>query len=133
MLRAVSPGCALLWMLSASANAGDEWESVADVSEVTVRVHWGSPTELNAAARSFGRRARGAPQAFSVLRKNTATGEFSCDIYLPRRPARLNDEPTASLGHEMAHCVGLAHDRRKRSPNGPLDTQTREAVTLARE
>jgi hypothetical protein len=100
--------------LSAGAKAADDWESVVAVSEVTVRVHWVSPTELSAAARSAGRRTVGPPMAFSVLRQNRVTGAFSCDIYLPRRPTRVNDEPTASLGHEMAHCVGFAHDRRKR-------------------
>jgi hypothetical protein len=122
-----------LLALSASVNAADEWESVAAVGEVTVRIHWVSPRELIAAASKVGQRPDGRPQAFSVLRKHTATGAFSCDIYLPRRPTRLNDEATASLGHEMAHCVGFAHDRRKReqTPSEPGDNPATAPEALA--
>jgi hypothetical protein len=133
MRRAAFQGFGLLLALTATANAADEWQSVAAVGEVTVRIHWVSPAELLAAASKVGRRPDGQPQGFSVLRKSTATGAFFCDIYLPRRPTRLNDEATASLGHEMAHCAGFAHGRRKRqqTPDEPVHDSAPEPAVLA--
>ena len=51
-----------------------------------------------------------SPMGFSVLRLIKETGDYVCDIYLPRQPSRVQDRATASLGHEMAHCLGFSHE-----------------------
>jgi hypothetical protein len=100
--------------LCGAANAGGidpvMWKSVAAVETVTVRIHWVSTGELRAAAREVGQRPQTAPKAFSILRMSPETGAYSCDIYMPKRPERLKDEATASLGHEISHCLGFAHE-----------------------
>jgi hypothetical protein len=108
----IAVGCyiALSAFVVGRASADEVWESVAAVAEVTVRVHWVSTAELTAAARRLGKRPDGKAMAFSVLRKDTKTGIFVCDIYSPYRPARLQDRATASLGHEAAHCLGFSHE-----------------------
>jgi len=100
----------LIASLPFGAGAADIWKPVADVREVTVRVHWVSVGELRAAARRIGKRTDAKPLGFSVLRRNTSTGRFECDVYLVDRPTRLRDSATASLGHEVAHCLGFSHE-----------------------
>lgn len=103
--------CLALWLALArsTAHAADVWAQVADVGTVTVRIHWGSEQELRAAARSFGKRRQSELFGFSVLRKNLETGAYTCDIYMPRSPTRVDDRVTNHLGHELAHCLGLSH------------------------
>jgi hypothetical protein len=103
--------CCASWLaLSSGASASEPWKSATEVAEVTVRVRWVSEQELRRIARSVGKRAESAPFAFSVLRKNVLTGAFSCDVYLVERPGRVNDRATATLGHELAHCLGFSHE-----------------------
>jgi hypothetical protein len=97
--------------LARSADAGDAWKSIAPVEAVTVRIHWVSVAEIEAAAREIGKRSVYRPLGFSVLRKNLATDGYVCDIYLPQRPEHVDDRPTVSLGHEMAHCLGFSHQQ----------------------
>jgi len=102
------------WSLAflAPASASELWSVAAEVQTVTVRIHWVSAVELLDAARGVGRKPQdqNAALAFSVLRKNAETGAYTCDVYMPKRPARVWDKPTASLGHELAHCLGFTHD-----------------------
>jgi hypothetical protein len=100
-----------------SADAGDVWKSVAPVDTVTVRIHYASIAELEAAAREVGKRSAARPLGFSVLRKNVATDSYVCDIYLPQRPERVDDRATVSLGHEMAHCLGFSHEQSRAPRN----------------
>jgi len=110
MRRIALTSCGLLLALPLSAGATDAWKSVADVGEVTVRIHWVSSGELQAAARTMGKRADNTPFGFSVLRKHVDSGSFTCDVYVLHRPARIQDRATASLGHEIAHCLGFSHE-----------------------
>ena len=103
--------CAVLLALCRRADAGDVWKAIAPVETVTVRVHYVSMIELEAAARAVGQQSPDRPLAFSVLRKNVATDGYVCDIYLLQRPTRVDDRGTVSLGHEMAHCLGFSHER----------------------
>ena len=100
----------LLSALSGNAFGADVWKPVAAVTDVAVRLHWVTEAELRAAARSLGKWVTGEALAFSVLRLNPATGAYTCDIYMPNRPSRVQDRATASLGHEMAHCLGFSHE-----------------------
>ena len=106
----------IAWLLSWSAvavpaaNAEDVWTRAAEVGTVTVHVHWVSVDELRVAARSVGKRPQAEPFGFSVLRKNLETGAYTCDIYMPRQPTRVDDRVTNYLGHELAHCLGFSHE-----------------------
>ncbi|HEX6998074.1 MAG TPA: hypothetical protein VF322_08005 [Gammaproteobacteria bacterium] len=55
-------------------------------------------------------RTDGKPMGFSVLRKDVSSGSFTCDVYLVDRPTRVEDKAAASLGHEVAHCLGFSHE-----------------------
>jgi len=94
----------------APADANELWTVTAEVQTVSVRIHWVSSVELLRAAREVGRSPETTALAFSVLRKNVETGAYTCDVYMPKRPTRVWDKPTASLGHELAHCLGFVHD-----------------------
>jgi hypothetical protein len=114
MRRTACGICGLLLALPASAGSLDVWQSVADPSEVTVRIHWASSAEIKAAARKVGKRSETKALGFSVLRLVTATGSYVCDIYLLHRPERVLDRATATLGHEMAHCLGFSHEQARK-------------------
>ncbi len=44
---------------------------------------------------------------FSILKTNRETGARTCEIYLPsdQRPAKVDDDGTLTLGHELLHCM----------------------------
>ena len=65
--------------------------------ERRLRIHWGSVAELNAAARKLGKTSSTEPMGFAVLRKDVATGAFTCDIYIAQSPDRI-DRITTLLG-----------------------------------
>ena len=106
-----SIACCALWLaLCAAGDFGNLWTPLTPVETVNVRIHWVSIAELRTAARNAGETPRTKPLGFSVLRKHPETGAYSCDIYMPKRPARLKDTATGSLGHELAHCLGFVHE-----------------------
>jgi hypothetical protein len=115
--------CGLWLALSASAYAGEFWTQVAEVENVALRVHWGSVADLNAAARELGKTSSTEPMAFAVLRKDVATGKFTCDIYIAQSPDRI-DRITTLLGHELSHCLGFSHDLRARRTGGVERTES---------
>ena len=44
---------------------------------------------------------------FSILRTHRETGAQTCEIYLAekRRPHKVDDDGTLTLGHELLHCM----------------------------
>lgn len=108
-MRLTVLGYGLCLGLVAAADAGELWTVSAEVPVVTVRIHWVSRAELLETARNLGKRPQTTALAFSVLRENVATGDYVCDVYMLKQPVRVWDEPTASLGHELAHCLGFVH------------------------
>ena len=116
-------GLALLWaMLSlAPAFAGtlgmatpDRWQPHAKVGVldlVTVRMHWYDSLALLREA-ALGHELSGDElHGFSVLRRNTATGEWVCDVFVVRmRGALVDNDRTVTFGHELLHCFGLRHE-----------------------
>lgn len=46
-------------------------------------------------------------RGFSILRTNRETGVRTCEIYIPNehRPAKVDDDGTMTLGHELLHCM----------------------------
>jgi hypothetical protein len=100
----------MLLVQTVTAKEGDEWQVVADVDEVQVRIHWVSIDELLAAARELGKRPKREALAFSVLRREVESGRYICDVYMPERPRSVGDRATDSLGHELSHCLGYSHE-----------------------
>lgn len=95
---------------SAGGEDGEPWRVAADVDTVTVRINWVSVNALKRAAREIGRNPPSRPEGFAVLRLDTRSGGFTCDIYMIERPRRVGDSITDSLGHEVAHCLGFSHE-----------------------
>ena len=95
---------------TASGSTGAPWNVVADVGQVVIQVHWVTIGELKIAARSYGKRPTAKPMGFSVLTQDVASGEFACHVYLLDQPLRVGDRATATLGHEIAHCLGFSHE-----------------------
>jgi len=95
---------------TASGMTGSPWSVVADVGSVVIQVHWVSIAELKTAARSYGKRPNAKPLGFSVLTQDVESGKFACDVYLLDQPLRVGDRATATLGHEIAHCLGFSHE-----------------------
>ena len=103
----------------ANADAPDRWRpnpNVGLLEGVTLRIHWfESSAELLEAAeatRNSGQdmKVRGT-KGFSVLKRNTATGDYVCEVYVVKMTGGLVDgDRTTTFGHEVLHCFGLMHE-----------------------
>ena len=116
-------GLAILWALltGAPAFAGpvgmvtpDRWRPHAEVGvldHVTLRMHWFDSLELLREA-ALGHDVNGTDlHGFSILRRNTATGEWVCDVFVLKvRGALVDNDRTVTFGHELLHCFGLRHE-----------------------
>jgi hypothetical protein len=110
--------CALLSLPPAYAGpvgmvTPDRWQPHADVGvldHVTLRMHWYDSLELLREA-ALGHDLSGDDlHGFSILRRNTATGEWVCDVFvLKMRGALVDNDRTVTFGHELLHCFGLRH------------------------
>jgi hypothetical protein len=48
---------------------------------------------------------------FSILKRNTATGEYVCDLYVVKMTgAYVDEDRTTTFGHEVLHCFGFRHE-----------------------
>jgi hypothetical protein len=100
----------------AAAENVERWRpypNVGVLDHVTVRIHWYETShELQEAAKNSGQniKARGL-HGFSTLRRNSATGEYVCDVsVLKMSGAFLDNDRTMTFGHEILHCFGLGHE-----------------------
>ena len=100
---------------SSMAQQSDRWKphpSVGVLNRVIVRIHWHETSaELREAARNSGQNiiARGI-HGFSILRRNTQTGDYVCDLFvLKMAGAWVDNDRTKTFGHEVLHCIGLSH------------------------
>ncbi len=91
----------------------DRWQPHADVGvldRVTLRMHWYDSLELLRDAAVGQDMSGEGLHGFSVLRRNTATGEWVCDVYVVKmRGALVDNDRTVTFGHEVLHCFGLRH------------------------
>lgn len=100
----------------ANAKGPDRWRpnpSVGLLEGVTLRIHWFESTEeLREAAKSSGQEIKeNGLNGFSILKRNTKTGEFVCDMYVVKMTGALVDgDFTTTFGHEVLHCFGLKHE-----------------------
>ena len=103
--------------MSGTASAADRWRpypTVGVLEGVTLRVRWFKDViELRKAVEDTGLKIdeSGALHGLSVLRRNTETGAYVCDVFvLELKGAPLDNMRTMSFGHEVLHCFGLVHD-----------------------
>lgn len=91
----------------------DRWQPHSDVGvleRVMLRVHWYDSLELLREAAVGNDMSDEGLHGFSVLRRNTATGEWVCDVYVVKmRGALVDNDRTVTFGHEVLHCFGLRH------------------------
>lgn len=88
-------------------------EPTLDVREMRLVVTYVSTGDLlNLQARygaNIDRRdiRQGHRHGFSILKTHRETGARTCEIYLTndKRPRKVDDEGTLSLGHELLHCM----------------------------
>lgn len=113
---------ALLWLMAASPTiAGptgmvtpDTWRpypTVGVLERVMLRVYWYESVRALRQAASERDIASRDLQGFSILRRNTETGEYFCDVHVVRMGSALVDrDRTVTFGHEALHCLGFGHD-----------------------
>jgi len=100
----------------AHADIPDRWSPNPDVGlleGMTLRIHWfESSTELREAAENSGQEMKELGLlGYSILRRNTQTGEYVCDIYVVKMTgANVDGDRTTTFGHEVLHCFGLSHN-----------------------
>jgi hypothetical protein len=100
----------------ATAETIDRWQplpSVGLLDNVALRIHWfRNSAELREAAKNSGQDIKDADlKGFSLLKRNTQTGEYVCDVYAVKMAGGLVDrDRTTTFGHEILHCLGLHHD-----------------------
>ena len=121
--RMVRGGCVGLTLMAsleltdpANAQIPERWRahpSVGLLEGVTLRIHWFSSTEeLREAAKNSGQKINEIGlKGFSILKRNTKTGEYTCDLYVVNMTgAQIDADRTMTFGHEVLHCVGLQHE-----------------------
>jgi hypothetical protein len=91
----------------------DRWRPHTEVGvldHVTLRMHWYDSLELLREA-AVGNDLSGEDlHGFSILRRDTATGAWVCDVFvLKMRGALVDKERTVTFGHELLHCFGFRH------------------------
>ena len=99
----------------AHAETLDRWQpypGVGLLEGVVLRIHWfGSRAALQEAAKNNGQNVEADVKGFSILKRNTKTGEYVCDLYVVKmRGAPVDGDNTTTFGHEVLHCVGLRHE-----------------------
>ena len=123
LFEASRGGCAWLVILAslglggpANAESPDRWRpnpNVGVLESVTLRIHWfESSAELREAAKNSGQEINEVGlYGFSILKRNTKTGEYACEIYaLKMRGGVVDGDRTTTFGHEVLHCFGLKHE-----------------------
>lgn len=92
----------------------DQWQphvKVGILDRVTLRIHWHDNIELlRASAKGHDVSVVGL-HGFSILRRNTESGEWVCDVFVVRmRGALVDNDRTVTFGHEVLHCFGFRHE-----------------------
>jgi hypothetical protein len=121
--RTCMQGCLWLTIMTsleladpASAESPDRWRpypSVGLLKGVALRIHWFDSTdELREAAKNSGQEINEIGlNGFSILKRNTKTGEYVCELYVVKMTgAQIDGDRTTTFGHEVLHCFGLSHE-----------------------
>ena len=119
--KACRNGCAwlaiLAWLVFADpahAESSDRWQpykGVGVLEGVALRIHWfDSTAALREAATSNGVNDTDL-KGFSILKRNSQTGEYVCDVYFVKMTgSQVDGDRTTTFGHEVLHCFGLRHE-----------------------
>ena len=123
LLEVCRRGCICLAALAslglavpADAESPDRWRPYPDVGlleSVALRIHWfDSNDELREAAKNSGQTIdETGLNGFSILKRNTQTGAYICDLYVVRMTGnQVDGDRTTTFGHEVLHCFGLRHE-----------------------
>src|SRR5262245_47415498 len=100
----------------ANAESLDRWRpnpTVGLLESVALNVHWlDSTDELREAAQNSGQNINlKYLKGFSILKRNTETGAYTCDVYVVKMSgAHVDEDRTTTFGHEVLHCLGLRHE-----------------------
>jgi len=103
----------LCGLLVQPASASETISPTLHVQDMRVMVSYVSNTEFAELLWKHGASIdqrdvrQGYRHGFSILRTNRETGARTCEIYLPneRRPGKVDDDGTLTLGHELLHCM----------------------------
>ena len=104
----------LAYALSARATLGQALiKPTIDVNDMRVVVTYVSTGELVNLQHKHGANVdrreirQDNRHGISILKTNRETGARTCEIYLPnaKRPRKIDDEGTLTLGHELLHCM----------------------------
>lgn len=94
--------------------APDQWQphtKVGILDRVTLRVHWHDNLELLRETAKGHNVGVVDLRGFSILRRNTESGEWICDVFVVRmRGALVDNDRTVTFGHEVLHCFGFRHE-----------------------
>jgi hypothetical protein len=107
---------------AADADAPNRWQpypSIGLLEGVALRIHWFDTTkDLREATKNGGQHVNEIDlNGFSILRRNTSTGEYVCDVYVVKMTgANVDGDRTTTFGHEVLHCFGLRHEEHVRAP-----------------
>jgi hypothetical protein len=100
-------------VLAAPARANEVIKPTLEVRDMRVMVSYVSTGELVQLQRKYGAHIdlrdirQDHRHGVSILKTNLETGARTCQIYLPneQRPAKVDDDGTLTLGHELLHCM----------------------------
>ena len=100
-------------LLAQAVSANEVIKPTLDVQDMRVVVNYVSIGDLAELQRNYGAHIdrrdvrQNLRHGFSILRTNRDTGARTCEIYLPnhRRPDKVDDTGTLTLGHELLHCM----------------------------
>jgi hypothetical protein len=100
-------------LLAQPGSANEPIKPTLDVQDLRVMVSYVSTGELVQLQGKYGARIdlrdlrQDHRHGFSILKTNRETGARTCEIYLPneRRPGKVDDDGTLTLGHELLHCM----------------------------
>jgi hypothetical protein len=106
-------------LLAQSAGADEPIKPTLDVQDMRLLVSYLSTGELVRLQEKYGANVdlrdirQNHRHGFSILKTNRETGARTCEIYLPmeRRPDKVDDTGTLTLGHELLHCMLGAYHR----------------------
>jgi hypothetical protein len=103
--------------LMAGAAHGESVRPTVGFGEMMLEVTWvGSNAEIEHARKRYGaeieqkghRRLPQKPEGFAVL--VSTDGELVCRLWI-LKPAKVDDERTTAVGHELLHCLLGAYHR----------------------
>jgi len=100
-------------MLAQHSWANEVIKPTLDIQDMRLVIRYVSTGELVQLERSYGAQTdlrdvrQDRQHGFSILKTNRETGARTCEVYLPnkRRPEKVDDDGTLTLGHELLHCM----------------------------